>query len=573
MNKNSSNSLDRRLAVVISLATLLAPAAALAQNGADTWVGSTSANFSTGGWTGANNPPSSGDSWLFYTNGSAGVALTDDLTAGIICAGITFSSGASAYTIGGNAFNLAGPIINNSSSPQLITDNVILTSNEIANAASGTLTLGGVIDDGGHAYGLTFPGATNITLTTLNTYSGATIVSGGSSYGYLAAGATFGLGNGLVLSGSGAVPNSSITLGLTASGNPAYLTVVPAAGTVMRCASLIVNATSLGGFNNLNQLTVTGSSAGNTLDDFGDLILNAGELRGSLDWNAAGNMQIIFNSITRNPGTQLQFERNASDACCDTPINIGCSPISSQVPGQVNIVINNPPSMIGGGGGAGTTTMSIIPWCFVNNEETLTNAFATYDPVNGLRALSTSTETAALTSAMTSGQNARTIYTDSSANPTISANTSVNALYGSVSTITFGSDSTILNVASGAISCMAAFAIGGGATGQNGILDFGSAEGNIYVANQRNMVINSQITGSGGLTVGFGNTSGNAANLLLSGSNTFTGITTVVGNNPSQVLRLNNGLALQNSTLDYNNSGASISFVAFDQLHVWGAKW
>src|ERR1019366_1752347 len=114
------------------LAVIFMPS--LAQAGTDTWVGNTSALFSGANWTGGNNPPSSGDALVFGVAGTQGTALTADQTAGISYAGITFNSGASAYTIGGaNGITLAGNVVNNST-------NLETLNFPIASTGSGTFT-------------------------------------------------------------------------------------------------------------------------------------------------------------------------------------------------------------------------------------------------------------------------------------------------------------------------------------------------------------------------------------------------------------------------------------------------
>ncbi len=92
------------------------------------------------------------------------------------------------------------------------------------------------------------------------------------------------------------------------------------------------------------------------------------------------------------------------------------------------------------------------------------------------------------------------------------------------------------------------------------MLAFGAAEGEINVANARTLTINSGITGSGGVTICLEDYNGASANLVVAGSNSYTGITTVEGNNSGLKVELTNAYALQNSTLDYNGYGASVQF-------------
>src|SRR5581483_11229467 len=76
----------------------------------DTWVGNTDATWSNGAnWTFSSGSTvnTSGDFLFFGAAGSSGTTLNDDLSA-YSFSGITFNSGAAAYTLGGNAITLAG---------------------------------------------------------------------------------------------------------------------------------------------------------------------------------------------------------------------------------------------------------------------------------------------------------------------------------------------------------------------------------------------------------------------------------------------------------------------------------
>jgi autotransporter-associated beta strand protein len=145
----------------------------------DTWVGNTSANFSGLNWTGTNNPPVSGDALVFGTAGTAGTALTANQTAGISYAGITFNSGASAFTIGGaNGITLTGGITNNSSSLETLNFPIACPTVQTfaTTAGGGNLTLGGVISGAG---GISKAGSGTLALSATNTYAGGTTLSAG----------------------------------------------------------------------------------------------------------------------------------------------------------------------------------------------------------------------------------------------------------------------------------------------------------------------------------------------------------------------------------------------------------
>jgi fibronectin-binding autotransporter adhesin len=170
----------RRLTFGLALATagLLAGGLPSAQAANDAW--STlpgSANFSGTNWTtGATIPgaatgtAASTDSLYFGT--STTTALNDD-DAGFSFAGLTFNSGASTYTIGGNAFTLTGAITNNGTNLQTINNAITLGANENVNAAAGAITLGGTISG---AFVVSLTGQNAVTLGgTGNSFSGLTI--------------------------------------------------------------------------------------------------------------------------------------------------------------------------------------------------------------------------------------------------------------------------------------------------------------------------------------------------------------------------------------------------------------
>jgi autotransporter-associated beta strand protein len=105
----------------------------------------------------------------------------------------------------------------------------------VTNSAA-TLTAGGIISDGGNGYSITKLGAGTLTLGQFNTYSGGTIVSGGT----LTFGQISGLGTGPVSVSNGA----SLFVGTQNIGNPITL-----AGGTIRSLSDLATFTANGGVN------------------------------------------------------------------------------------------------------------------------------------------------------------------------------------------------------------------------------------------------------------------------------------------------------------------------------------
>jgi fibronectin-binding autotransporter adhesin len=512
----------------------------------DTWVGNTDANWSTAAnWTFSSGSAvnASGDYLIFGVAGGSGTTLNNDLTS-YSFAGINFVSGASAYTFGGNGFSLAGGITNSAAAVQVINNNFTLTGNEPINAAGANITLDGIIDDAGHGYGIIESGTHFLILGASNTYSGPTLVQQGT----------------LELNDPGSIDNSPITIGQAGSGLSAYFNITEAVGGVTNARNnLTINGDTVTGGNNFGTVTINGTSAGNTAEYFPTLTMQAGMLRGLLNNNTtAANLEIILGNMVRNHGTQLDLDRNGPNS----GFNLGGSPIANYVANQVNMIITNvngnpvANAMIGGGGTSGTATISVLPWASVNS------SLATYDPVNGLRALATS-EMVNVGSpvndttfnSLTSTQN---LYFPNSGTAVASNNISCNAIEETGNTATINLQGTnTLTVVSGAMVSGVGLAIG--AAPNDGFLALGAAEGQLHVANTRSATINACITGSGGLTVSFDDLNNTTTKAALGGTNTFTGVTSIVGNNTGMTLTLNSGQALQNSTLDYNNYGAQLA--------------
>jgi autotransporter-associated beta strand protein len=123
--------------------------------------------------------------------GTNQLAANNNTTAGTVYAGITFNAGAGAFVLTGDAVDLAGDIVNNSSSAQTINTNLALQGNTNFNAASGDLAVGGAISGG---YSLNKLGAHTLTLSGSNVYTGSTAVSAGT----------------LVVAAPGALPANSV---------------------------------------------------------------------------------------------------------------------------------------------------------------------------------------------------------------------------------------------------------------------------------------------------------------------------------------------------------------------------
>ncbi len=119
-----------------------------------TWSGGGSdANWSTAANWGGTAPVAGSD--LVFAS-STGLNTTNDLTAGTQFGNLTFNAGAGSFALNGNSVNLGGVITNNSTNTQTI-----------------NLTLGG-------ANVLTKTGAGTVVLSGTNSFTGGTVVTGGT---------------------------------------------------------------------------------------------------------------------------------------------------------------------------------------------------------------------------------------------------------------------------------------------------------------------------------------------------------------------------------------------------------
>lgn len=159
-----------------------------------TWVGNTSALWNVGSNWSTSAIPANGDTLVLGAAGSAGVALSDDITSltvgGSNADGILFGAAASNYTISrpaptnqtitlGSSGTGIG-INQNSFASQAISVPLVLASTQTINvaAAPGALMLSGVIS--GSGFGITKTGAGLLTLSGSNTFTGPVTLSAGA---------------------------------------------------------------------------------------------------------------------------------------------------------------------------------------------------------------------------------------------------------------------------------------------------------------------------------------------------------------------------------------------------------
>lgn len=190
----------RWLTILASVFTVSAIAALPVAAATRSWDGGGVLNFNynwanSANWT-AGVAPVANDSLVFTGNKGAG-GNTNNIAAGTQFNGITFNSGAGAFSLDGNAITLGGDITNSSTNSQTITLNLALAGGPRSfNTASGDLFVSGTVSG---TAGLVKTGTGALTLTSSNSYSGGTTLS----FGTIFVGSASALGSGKVTTTGG----------------------------------------------------------------------------------------------------------------------------------------------------------------------------------------------------------------------------------------------------------------------------------------------------------------------------------------------------------------------------------
>ena len=290
---HSFRCLPARTSAALALAALfsgLAVSSGVAAN--QTWTGGGSGtNWNTAGnWGGT--APSGGDALIFA--GSTKFSNVNNFTTGTTFAGITFASGASAFTLAGNGITLTGSIVNSSSNLQTITLPTVLSAIQTFDTGGSGLTIGAT---GGGATGaisgvgsVTKIGSGTLTLNATNTYTGATTISAG----------TLLLGN----SGVGALSSSTA--------------VTVASGAIFNMGSYSSSVGSIAGAGNINgtgNITLTSGGNNASTEVSGNISFTGGAGSGTLIKNGTGTLTLsgtnTYGATTINAGT-LVFQKTSA---------------------------------------------------------------------------------------------------------------------------------------------------------------------------------------------------------------------------------------------------------------------
>jgi autotransporter-associated beta strand protein len=490
------------------LACVLAAQPSQAQS-TDTWVGGTDNTFATAAnWSFSSGPGplASGDSLVFAAVGFTN--LNNNETAGATFGSLTFNSGGQAYNLGGNAFTLGtttpGTVITvNSANAQTISNAIVLAAAAQTIALpAGNLTLRGVISGAGGGLTLSGPGMLTLTNGAAETYTGPTVVNGGTLALYGPNGAT----SGIYLSSSLTINNGG-TVQVNADNS-----LAGSAGAVGNLP-VIINA---GGM--LTGLSTADTGAGPSSHIRGVLTLNGGTLAtGGTGLQAAYGTWDLDDGVVVNGGATASTI-SALDVVPDqgggTVFNVANGGTSSGVDLNVTGSFINGSSTHDTGiikTGAGTMALS-----GTNTYAGATTISAGTLEIIGTGSLGNGTYAAAITN---NGN-----FIDASS----AAQTLTGVISGSGALTQAGSGTLTLsgvNTYSGATIISAGSLTVGGA----GQLGGGAYAGNIANAGVLTNNSSASQTWSGVISGGGALTQAGSGTLTLSGVNTYSGATTISG--------------------------------------------
>ncbi len=207
------------------------------------WKGSQSSSWSTinnpgstnntnflDGPTGSDTHQLPGTSTDVYETATGATNLTQTLDSDFVINSLTFTSAETGVTIAsGNTLTLNasagnGITVQSGAGINTINANITLASSQTwTNNSTNPLTVGGVVDDGGGRFQLTTAGTGTIALTNANTYTGGTVISGGTLRANNTTGSATGTGaidiqSGGKLGGSGTIGNGTNVITVESGG-------------------------------------------------------------------------------------------------------------------------------------------------------------------------------------------------------------------------------------------------------------------------------------------------------------------------------------------------------------------
>ncbi len=242
---------------------------------------------------------------LVIDQGVFGVEFGDN-AMGSVPVTVNGSGTFSAWTSGpsniqGATVTLNGGTLDVDASGITFSGPITLTNNSFVSSDGGNMTISGVIAQSGGGYGITKTGGNTLELRGTNTFTGSTVVTGGTLA--LSGGAALPDNGSVSLTGGGMLLNASETIGTLSGGTSGTLAIGANTLTVNQASNGTLDGTISGSGslvkNGGGSLVLSGTSgfSGTTLLNSGELVLSAGGAAGSLGSSA----------ITVESGTTLRL--------------------------------------------------------------------------------------------------------------------------------------------------------------------------------------------------------------------------------------------------------------------------
>jgi fibronectin-binding autotransporter adhesin len=269
------------------------------------WTGSGGSpfNWSVGNNWSTHQAPASGQAIQFA--GTVGLTNNNNLNlSGGSLTGILFAPSAGAFTLNGGDVPLGGALVNTSTANQTIGLPITLVGGyQNFNAASGTITVNGVIDDGGQGYGINVSGPGTVVLGGANTYSGSTTVTGPLRLANSAAlqDSTLDMATGGSLSFAATITSPTVA-GLTGSGNISLVT------STSQAVALSVGS---GGQSTTYSGTLKGSGS-LVKQGYDTLTLTASQTYGGATLITLGDLQLVTSSASLPASSPVTISNGAT---------------------------------------------------------------------------------------------------------------------------------------------------------------------------------------------------------------------------------------------------------------------